>query len=125
MLFDVTRMCHLGCRAWHLTLGRFVLISEERDGFHCLDKADVRIKSILSWSCLLFPLCRSAQKSGQITSQALQETLRYGLFVGTFAGGYCSVDSIIGAIWGPKRYSTDDICSQDEECEVHRSVSLC
>ncbi|KAL3696128.1 hypothetical protein R1sor_010204 [Riccia sorocarpa] len=34
---------------------------------------------------------------------ALKETLRYGLFLGTFAGGFCSVDEAIAAIGGRKR----------------------
>ncbi|KAL2642605.1 hypothetical protein R1flu_010192 [Riccia fluitans] len=34
---------------------------------------------------------------------ALKETLRYGLFLGTFAGGFCSVDETIAAIGGPNR----------------------
>ena len=34
---------------------------------------------------------------------ALKETLRYGMFLGTFAGTYVSVDECIAALWGRKR----------------------
>ena len=34
---------------------------------------------------------------------ALKETLRYGMFLGTFAGAYVSVDECIAALWGRKR----------------------
>ncbi|KAG6551942.1 hypothetical protein Mapa_006559 [Marchantia paleacea] len=34
---------------------------------------------------------------------ALKETLRYGLFLGTFAGGFCSVDEAIATLGGPQR----------------------
>jgi hypothetical protein len=34
---------------------------------------------------------------------ALKETVRYGLFLGTFAGSYVSVDEYIAAVWGRKR----------------------
>jgi hypothetical protein len=34
---------------------------------------------------------------------ALKETLRYGFFLGTFAGTYVSVDECIAALWGRKR----------------------
>jgi hypothetical protein len=34
---------------------------------------------------------------------ALKETLRYGMFLGTFAGSYVSVDECIAALWGRKR----------------------
>ncbi|PTQ34264.1 hypothetical protein MARPO_0082s0089 [Marchantia polymorpha] len=34
---------------------------------------------------------------------ALKETLRYGLFLGTFAGGFCSVDEAIATLGGRER----------------------
>jgi hypothetical protein len=34
---------------------------------------------------------------------AVKETVRYGMFLGTFAGSYVSVDECIAAIWGRKR----------------------
>jgi hypothetical protein len=34
---------------------------------------------------------------------ALKETVRYGLFLGAFAGSYVSVDEYIAAVWGRKR----------------------
>lgn len=33
---------------------------------------------------------------------ALKETVRYGMFLGTFAGTYVSVDECIAALWGRK-----------------------
>lgn len=35
---------------------------------------------------------------------ALKETLRYGLFLGTFAGTFVSVDEIIAAMGGHRRH---------------------
>lgn len=35
---------------------------------------------------------------------ALKETLRYGLFLGTFAGTFVSVDEIIGSLGGHRRH---------------------
>ena len=34
---------------------------------------------------------------------ALKETVRYGMFLGTFAGASVSVDECIAALWGRKR----------------------
>lgn len=34
---------------------------------------------------------------------ALRETLRYGLFLGTFAGGFCTVEETIAALGGCRR----------------------
>ncbi|KAG8097175.1 hypothetical protein GUJ93_ZPchr0013g34430 [Zizania palustris] len=49
-----------------------------------------------------------SRKAGAMTNHealvlALKETMRYGLFLGTFAGSYVSVDECIAAIWGRKR----------------------
>jgi len=35
---------------------------------------------------------------------AVKETLRYGLFLGTFAGTFVSVDELIGALGGHRRH---------------------
>ncbi|XP_008782153.1 uncharacterized protein LOC103701762 isoform X2 [Phoenix dactylifera] len=50
----------------------------------------------------------SARKAGAITNEdavveAVKETLRYGLFLGSFAGTFVSVDECIAAIGGNKR----------------------
>lgn len=50
----------------------------------------------------------SARKPGAITNAeavvvAAKETLRYGLFLGTFAGTFVSVDECISAIWGHRK----------------------
>ncbi|PKA59473.1 hypothetical protein AXF42_Ash016497 [Apostasia shenzhenica] len=50
----------------------------------------------------------SARKTGAMTNAeavviAAKETLRYGMFLGTFAGTFVSVDELIAAIWGKKR----------------------
>lgn len=37
---------------------------------------------------------------------ALKETLRYGLFLGTFSGTFVSVDEIVSAWGGHRRYVT-------------------
>eukprot|EP00850_Spirogloea_muscicola_P025732 SM004090S15639 [mRNA] locus=s4090:104:1279:+ [translate_table: standard] len=34
----------------------------------------------------------------------LREVWRYGLFLGTFAGGYCVLDDAIAAVWGRARW---------------------
>ncbi|XP_047089695.1 uncharacterized protein LOC124701646 isoform X1 [Lolium rigidum] len=49
-----------------------------------------------------------SRKAGAMTNEeavvlALKETLRYGMFLGTFAGSYVSVDECIAALWGRKR----------------------
>ncbi|XP_020586656.1 uncharacterized protein LOC110028928 [Phalaenopsis equestris] len=49
-----------------------------------------------------------ARKVGAVTNaeamvSAVKETLRYGLFLGTFAGTFVSVDELIAAIWGHRR----------------------
>ena len=38
-----------------------------------------------------------------VAAEAVKETLRYGLFLGLFAGTFVSVDEGIAAIWGNKR----------------------
>ncbi|KAJ3673749.1 hypothetical protein LUZ60_005741 [Juncus effusus] len=50
----------------------------------------------------------SSRKTGGITNEkaiilSLKETCRYGMFLGTFAGTFASVDEIIAAIWGHKQ----------------------
>ncbi|XP_078164409.1 uncharacterized protein LOC144559268 isoform X2 [Carex rostrata] len=47
-------------------------------------------------------------QAGSMTNEealitALKETGRYGMFLGTFAGTFASVDELIAAIWGHKR----------------------
>lgn len=49
------------------------------------------------------------RKVGAVTNKdavvtALKETLRYGLFLGTFAGTFVSVDEIVGAVGGYRRH---------------------
>ena len=49
-----------------------------------------------------------SRKAGAMTNEeavvlAVKETVRYGLFLGTFAGSYVSVDEYIAAVWGRKR----------------------
>ncbi|CAD6209942.1 unnamed protein product [Miscanthus lutarioriparius] len=49
-----------------------------------------------------------SRKTGAMTNEeavvlAVKETVRYGLFLGTFAGSYVSVDEYIAAVWGRKR----------------------
>ncbi|CAL0304832.1 unnamed protein product [Lupinus luteus] len=41
--------------------------------------------------------------NGEVIVTALKETLRYGLFLGTFAGTFVSMDELIGAIGGHRR----------------------
>ncbi|GLU16189.1 hypothetical protein SLE2022_326340 [Rubroshorea leprosula] len=41
--------------------------------------------------------------NSEAISLAIKETLRYGLFLGTFAGTFCSLDEIIGALGGHRR----------------------
>jgi hypothetical protein len=41
--------------------------------------------------------------NGEAAALALKETVRYGMFLGTFAGTYVSVDECIAALWGRKR----------------------
>jgi hypothetical protein len=44
-----------------------------------------------------------AMTNGEAMVLAVKETVRYGMFLGTFAGSYVSVDESIAAIWGCKR----------------------
>lgn len=41
--------------------------------------------------------------NNQAILAALRETLRYGLFLGTFAGGFCTVEETIAALGGSRR----------------------
>ncbi|XP_019417637.1 PREDICTED: uncharacterized protein LOC109328573 [Lupinus angustifolius] len=41
--------------------------------------------------------------NGEVILTAMKETLRYGLFLGTFAGTFVSMDELIGAIGGHRR----------------------
>ncbi|GKV41094.1 hypothetical protein SLEP1_g48673 [Rubroshorea leprosula] len=41
--------------------------------------------------------------NSEAISLAIKETLRYGLFLGTFAGTFCSLDEIIGSLGGHRR----------------------
>lgn len=64
------------------------------------------LDSIMLALDLFFPEFR---KAGSFTNEeavvlALKETLRYGLFLGTFAGTYVSVDEIIASFGGRKRW---------------------
>lgn len=58
---------------------------------------------------ILVPWCAGeCRKVGAMTNDeavvlAVKETVRYGLFLGTFAGSYVSVDEYIAAFWGRKR----------------------
>lgn len=42
--------------------------------------------------------------NGEAIVAALKETLRYGLFLGTFAGTFVSMDELIGALGGHRRH---------------------
>ncbi|KAE9608195.1 putative transmembrane protein [Lupinus albus] len=42
--------------------------------------------------------------NGEVILTAMKETLRYGLFLGTFAGTFVSMDELIGAIGGHRRH---------------------
>lgn len=42
--------------------------------------------------------------NSEATIMAVKETLRYGLFLGTFAGTFVSVDEIIGSFGGHRRH---------------------
>ncbi|ONL92596.1 hypothetical protein ZEAMMB73_Zm00001d027280 [Zea mays] len=48
-----------------------------------------------------------SRKVGAMTNEevvvlTVKETVRYGLFLGTFAGSYVSIDEYIAAVWGRK-----------------------
>lgn len=45
-----------------------------------------------------------AVTNGEATVAALKETLRYGLFLGAFAGTFVSTDEVIGALGGHRRH---------------------
>lgn len=42
--------------------------------------------------------------TGEAAAMVLKETLRYGLFLGTFAGTFVSVDECIAALGGHRRH---------------------
>ena len=53
-----------------------------------------------------------SRKAGAMTNEeavvlAAKETVRYGLFLGTFAGSYVSVDEYIAAVWDVRRQFTE------------------
>ncbi|XP_072973322.1 uncharacterized protein [Typha angustifolia] len=71
-------------------------------------KGGLAIFSILTRLRKRRSLGLSARKLGALTNEeavvmALKETLRYGMFLGTFAGTFVSVDEGIAALWGLKR----------------------
>lgn len=43
--------------------------------------------------------------NSEAISLAIKETLRYALFLGTFAGTFCSLDEIISALGGHRRHA--------------------
>lgn len=49
--------------------------------------------------------------NNQALLAALRETLRYGLFLGTFAGGFCTVEETIAALGGSRRFGSDTFLS--------------
>ncbi|KAK9270267.1 hypothetical protein L1049_025844 [Liquidambar formosana] len=56
-------------------------------------------------------LSASQRKLGMISNSddvimAIKETLRYGLFLGTFAGTFVSMDEVIAAVGGHRRHAT-------------------
>lgn len=58
--------------------------------------------------CLIVFGAFISRKAGVFTNKeavvvALEETLRYGMFLGTLAGTYVSVDEVIAALGGHKR----------------------
>jgi hypothetical protein len=48
--------------------------------------------------------CRKvgAMTNEEVVVLTVKETVRYGLFLGTFAGSYVSIDEYIAAVWGRK-----------------------
>jgi hypothetical protein len=42
--------------------------------------------------------------NSEVIVSAMKETLRYGLFLGTFAGTFVSMDELIGALGGHRRH---------------------
>lgn len=58
---------------------------------------------MLIW--FLFFLYRKIEdfSNKEAIAMAIKETIRYGLFLGTFAGTFVSVDEIIGALGGHRR----------------------
>lgn len=56
---------------------------------------------------------------GEDLMLALKETVRYGLFLGTFAGTFVSVDELIAALGGHQRYISLHLLS------IYHSISPC
>lgn len=54
---------------------------------------------------------------------ALKETLRYGLFLGTFAGTFVSVDEIIAALGGHRRHGFLSFITFSFECYIYYLLS--
>ncbi|KAF1892372.1 hypothetical protein Lal_00010837 [Lupinus albus] len=71
----------------------------------------VGLKGGLGFFAILARLTRKKpQRKGNVVTNsevivtALKETLRYGLFLGTFAGTFVSMDELIGALGGHRRH---------------------
>lgn len=65
--------------------------------------------SLLIADFYVWRFCFFYRKQGVITNgeaivMAVKETLRYGLFLGTFAGTFVSVDEIVGSLLGHRRH---------------------
>ncbi len=56
-------------------------------------------------SCSTKGVSLRGRTNNEAIMAALKETLRYGLFVGTFAGVFCTVDETVAAIGGCHRFA--------------------
>ena len=64
-----------------------------------------RCKIVIVNSILLFRKMRMTSSSEDVIL-GLKETVRYGLFLGTFAGAFVSVDEIIATLGGHRRHAS-------------------
>ncbi|XP_040243475.1 uncharacterized protein [Aegilops tauschii subsp. strangulata] len=74
-----------------------------------------------------------SRKAGAMTNDeaallALKETVRYGMFLGTFAGAFASVDECIAALWGRKSFAelrVKTVCEQTLEGQLEEQCLFC
>lgn len=64
--------------------------------------------------------------NGEVIVASLKETLRYGLFLGTFAGTFVSMDELIGAFGGHRRHVFSfSLFNSDENQFIAFILSYC
>ncbi len=73
------------------------------------------------WACSTKGVNLGGKTNNEAIRAALKETLRYGLFVGTYAGVFCTVDETIAAIGGCRRFATCTLNMQISQVQIRKN----